>query len=146
MTAFVSLPFSPCTWDLMCVMSFSWYLALARPPCLFFTARKRQFFHTHTFPGPAYLTDILHSNHHISRRHYNYSADVLLVYLDISHKYLLVKIIQAFCFSSRTCLALSHWYIWNTNCGFAYINLIRIVLPSLLPKCLNKRNNVCNVI
>ena len=56
---------------------------------------------THTFSRSAYLTDIVHNNHDISRHRYNYSTGALLYYLDISDKYLLVNIIQAFCYFSK---------------------------------------------
>ena len=68
------------------------------PPCLFLTNRKRLPFYIHFFPRSAYLTDILHNNLHISRHRYNYSAGALLMHLDISNKYLLVNITQAFRF------------------------------------------------
>ena len=146
MTPCVNLLFFPYTWDLMRVMSFSWYLAKTcadRQPCLFLTDRKRLPFHIHAFLGPAYLTDILYNNLHILRHRYNYSARALLVYLDISNKYLLVNITQAFCFFfQRLVQHVCHWYGWNTNCVFAYINFFRIVLPSHLFKYLNKWNKV----
>ena len=87
----------------MCVISFHdtlKNLVPARPPCLFLTAQKRL-----PFQGPANLADILHNNHYISRHRYNYSAEVLLVYLDTGDKWLLVSIAQAFSFFPRNCLA-----------------------------------------
>ena len=101
----------------MRVISFSWYLVKTcaapplPPPCLFLTARKRLPFHTYTFPRPAYLTDIIHNNHHISRHRYNCNAGALPVYLDIGDKCLLVNITQAFRFFPKICSARMSW-IW----------------------------------
>ena len=85
----------------------SWKLALAYPSCLFLTAHKQPF-HTPTFGKPADLTNILHNNYHISRHHYNYSAESLLVYLDICDTCLLVNMIF-----QRLVQYVCHWYTWH---------------------------------
>ena len=104
---------------------YSWlcqYLSLLTH-CLFFSLGKH----------PRHLNSAENADHCASLKHlYSYIS----FHWTHFEQSLFQRLVQHVC----------HWYAWDTNRVFAYINFIRIVLPSHLPKSLKKWNNVCNVI
>ena len=121
MTFSVNLFSSPYTWDLVRVIFFLWNLVkiCAGPLTILVlnSSSTNAFSHPH-FCKAERWTEILHSNHHISRYQGSYSSEALRVHYDIAGKWPLVNITNAFCRFPETCLVRTsliflykNWYI-----------------------------------